>query len=436
MKKIFWLLVFIVLLGFAYSQPIFDFTWKVTKITDGDTIYVSTWWKSFKVRILWIDTPESYLYQIKDYKYYGCGIPAKHFAIDLLSWWTFAFYKDNLAKSVDKYWRKLRFVKILSGNLQANKTYGYSILKQWLANFYKWENHSFTGIYKQIDEENEISWKWMYNPFCRAQDAYVKKNHTFSGWKINQIIDKVLLSKNNFHYRLQNAKFDELKTLTWTIIFVDPDDAKLTWWQLGQLKQNGNIVLAYVSIWEAEPYRSYWKSSWVDANWKPTDKAPSWLWPKNTDWDSYYVKYRLTWWQDIVFKQIDKIKNAWYDGVVLDTLDTYSYWMWNWTGDDYDDKMVDFVWKIRKHLWDYLAIIPNGWLPLVEKTWYLDLINGQLTESLFSLNNKERPQEQKDWQLKYLNKVKQAGKQVFDIEYISWDNDLVCKYYDWIVLKK
>jgi hypothetical protein len=36
------------------------------------------------------------------------------------------------------------------------------------------------------------------------------------------------------------------------------------------------------------------------------------------------------------------------------------------------------------------------------------LINGFLTESLFSTNNQERPDDEKNWQLQYLNQVKDA----------------------------
>ncbi len=434
MKKILFLFTLFLLFSFSYAQPIFDFTWTVTKIIDGDTVYASTWWTAFKVRILWMDTPEKYLFWwIKDYKYYWCWVSASHFAVEkLVKWKKYWFYKDSLAKSVGKYWRKLRFINLWNENsLTYTWTYWYSILKQWLANFYKYENQTFSWIYKQIDDENKIAWKWMYNPFCKAQDKYVKKNwHRSWSWEIQNIIDKTLLSKKNFHYQLQNAKFNQLKNLSWTIIFVDPEDSKLTWWQLWQLKQNGNIIIAYLSIWEAENYRAYWNNNWKT-------NSPSWLGEENPSWTwSYYVKYRLTWWQNIVFNEIDKIKNIWYDWVVLDTLDTYSYRMWNGTWNDYDQKMVDFVWKIRKHLWDYLAIIPNGWLQLVENTWYLDLINWQLTEDLFSYKNKERTDTDKKWQLQYLNKVKQAWKQVFDIDYISWDNNLVCKYYDFIKEKE
>jgi len=436
MKKIIWLILFIYSFTIpAYAQTTFDFNGNITKITDWDTIYVSTWWTNFKVRILWIDTPESYLFWwIKKYKFYWCWISASNYAKkNLKIWKNYNFYKDNLAKNIDKYWRKLRFLKIGTWILTDSKTYWYNILKQWLANFYKYENQTFSWVYKKIDDENKILWKWMYNIFCKTQDQYIKQNWKRNWWgEINTIIDETLKSKTNFHYQLQKANFNDLKNLTWTVIFLSPEDINLTTEQVNELKNNWNILIAYLSIWEAETYQNYWDSSWIDSNWKLTNKAPNWLWEKNPNWDSYKVKYWLTWWQNIIFNQIKNIKNKWYDWILLDTVDTYWYWSWYKWVSDADKKMINFIWKIRNYLWDYLAIIPNWWLPLVKKTWYLDLINGQLTESLFSYKNKERTQNDKDWQLQYLNKVKQAWKQVFDIDYIKDNNDLVCKYYDFI----
>jgi hypothetical protein len=58
---------------------------------------------------------------------------------------------------------------------------------------------------------------------------------------------------------------------------------------------------------------------------------------------------------------------------------------------------------------------------------------------LFSVNQKVRSFTDRQWQLQYLNKVKDLGKVVMDIDYIkiksqtfTGDNDLVCKYYDFI----
>jgi endonuclease YncB( thermonuclease family) len=73
------------------------------RITDGDTIYAMSGDEKVKIRLLGFDTPESYLYDIKDYKYYGCGYPAKDFTTENLLGKTFGFYKDDEAKDVDQY---------------------------------------------------------------------------------------------------------------------------------------------------------------------------------------------------------------------------------------------------------------------------------------------------------------------------------------------
>jgi hypothetical protein len=52
----------------------------------------------------------------------------------------------------------------------------------------------------------------MYNVFCSAQDAYIKQNKTYK--PVKDFVNEIVKSKTNFHYQLQNAKFDELKTLT------------------------------------------------------------------------------------------------------------------------------------------------------------------------------------------------------------------------------
>ncbi len=419
----------------------FSFTWTLTSIIDWDTIKVYTWTNinnPFKIRLLWFDTPEKYLFNIKDYKYYWCWITASNFAEKKLKIWKiYNFFSDNLAKKEDKYWRKLRFLQLSTWSLTSSWTYWYQILKQWLANYYKYENHSFTWIYQKIDNENKLLQKWMYNSFCKAQNNYIKTNWKRKWWEINKIIEQVLKSKHNFHYQLQKANFDKLKTLKDTIIFLEIDDINLTPEQVNELKNNWNILIWYVSIWEAETWRDYWNKNWINSNWNLTSKAPSWLWKKNPNWNSYKVKFWENWWKNIVFKRIDKIKNAWYDGILMDVVDVYDYWQNQVPNDkkvtDADDKMVQFIKEIREHLWNYLAIIPNQWFELVEKPWYLNLINWFLTESVFSSNNKERKEEDKNWQTQYLDQVTWAWKIVMDIDYIpSSKNDLVCKYYDYV----
>lgn len=90
-------------------------------------------------------------------------------------------------------------------------------------------------------------------------------------------------------------------------------------------KQNGGsrLVIAYMSIGEAEDYRYYWNADW-------SKNAPAWLAGENSNWPgNYKVKYWNKEWQDIIYgndlSYIKKIIDAGYNGVYLDIIDAYEY---------------------------------------------------------------------------------------------------------------
>jgi cysteinyl-tRNA synthetase, unknown class len=91
------------------------------------------------------------------------------------------------------------------------------------------------------------------------------------------------------------------------------------------------IVLAYLSIGEAESYRYYWSRVW---GWFPTFMKPilpnwalpSWRSKLNRDWGgNYAVNYWEPSWQNIIVGEgqyLDKILKAGFDGVWLDKVDS------------------------------------------------------------------------------------------------------------------
>ncbi|MFQ5795846.1 MAG: endo alpha-1,4 polygalactosaminidase [Candidatus Bipolaricaulia bacterium] len=90
-------------------------------------------------------------------------------------------------------------------------------------------------------------------------------------------------------------------------------------------KANGGsrLVIAYMSIGEAEDYRYYWQ-----AEWKPN--PPSWLAEENPDWPgNYKVRYWDRNWQNVIYESNDsylkKILDAGFDGVYLDIIDAFEY---------------------------------------------------------------------------------------------------------------
>ncbi len=95
--------------------------------------------------------------------------------------------------------------------------------------------------------------------------------------------------------------------------------------QMNQLKHKSNggqrLLIAYMSIGEAEDYRYYWQTDW-------SSNPPVWLEKENPDWKgNYYVQYWNPQWQNIIYGNADsyiqKIIDAGFDGTYLDVVDAF-----------------------------------------------------------------------------------------------------------------
>lgn len=121
---------------------------------------------------------------------------------------------------------------------------------------------------------------------------------------------------------LENSLYDIL-----IIDLFDNDGAALTSDDISrlQVKPGGGtrLVLAYMSIGEAEDYRYYWKNIWmVD--------PPSWLGKENKQWKgNYKVHYWKDEWQSLLLGDenayLDLILSKGFDGVYLDLVDAFWY---------------------------------------------------------------------------------------------------------------
>lgn len=122
-----------------------------------------------------------------------------------------------------------------------------------------------------------------------------------------QFIDAICAT--NYDMVIMDMFFDGLE-------FTSDEIARL------RLKKNGGtrMVIAYMSIGEAEDYRYYWDKSWKRGN-------PSWLDKENPRWKgNYKVKYWNPEWQAIIFDYLSLIINAGFDGVYLDIIDAFEYY--------------------------------------------------------------------------------------------------------------
>lgn len=107
----------------------------------------------------------------------------------------------------------------------------------------------------------------------------------------------------------------------------DNNGEKLTADELKILKQKSNgssrLVIAYMSIGEAEDYRYYWQRQW-------NHKPPVWLDRENPQWEgNFKVRYWEPSWQKIILgdneSYFDMILQTGFDGVYLDIIDAFEY---------------------------------------------------------------------------------------------------------------
>jgi len=146
-----------------------------------------------------------------------------------------------------------------------------------------------------------------------------------------------LKDAKNFLYLLNTGLYDTKKAFLGAIKSTDYDvviidlffrgNDQLSVEELASLKTKSNgasrLVIAYMSIGEAEDYRYYWRSEWKSS-------PPSWLAGENPDWPgNYKVRYWNADWQKIIFGEDDSylelILDAGFDGVYLDIIDAFEY---------------------------------------------------------------------------------------------------------------
>jgi len=176
---------------------------------------------------------------------------------------------------------------------------------------------SFAADHRELDDipdfpipiygENGTS----INTLADAQNFLYLIDPTVKYNSKGEFIDAV--AATNYDVVLIDLFYDELTELT---------PADIT--QLKTKHNNGSrLVIAYMSIGEAENYRYYWDAAWVTS-------PPSWLKGENPDWPgNYKVEYWDPAWQAVIFgndeSYLHKIMAAGFDGVYLDIIDAFEY---------------------------------------------------------------------------------------------------------------
>ena len=196
------------------------------------------------------------------------------------------------------------------------------------------------------------------------------------------------------------------------------------------------IVLAYMSIGEAESYRYYWSPLWAMS-------APSWLGPENRTWrGNYLVRFWERGWQRLIFDSgssplrrlaelhsptsmpyLDQILEAGFDGVYLDRVDAFEGWLKERATAERD--MVELVKAIAAHARARrpgFLIVPQNGEELLRHPDYVSVLDGVAKEDLFyGIGGDGVPNAEDDVKasLADLAAAKAARLPVFVVEYLS-----------------
>ncbi len=188
---------------------------------------------------------------------------------------------------------------------------------------YEEHENKIEKIYKFGDKKDYpvyISPSWDLDVIPELKD-YSKTNNVNDLKDVKNFIYMI----NPANYRRKREFLKELKESEYDLLIIDLffNREIITAEEINYLKikPNGDkrIVLAYLSVGEAENYRYYWKKRW-------NRKKPSFIVKRNDRWpNSYIVKFWYMRWWEILEGYMDKINQSNFDGVVFDVVDTHLY---------------------------------------------------------------------------------------------------------------
>jgi len=232
------------------------------------------------------------------------------------------------------------------------------------------------------------------------------------------------LSHEDFAYQLQGYQFEKIRDSGFSLFVLGVGIAGNSPERLQELKDaysGERRILCYLSIGEAEDYRSYWKAEWKR-------NPPDFLDGANERWrGNYRVMYWDPDWQKIIFgtpeSLLDEIIALGFDGVYLDIVDGYAYFEERGRTSAAAE-MVDFISCLSsyaRHKKPGFGVFPQNAEELgIRFPEYLEIVDGIGVEDLFygnPLPGKPSPESWTQERIHNLDKWKEAGKPVLTVDY-------------------
>jgi cysteinyl-tRNA synthetase, unknown class len=238
-------------------------------------------------------------------------------------------------------------------------------------------------------------------------------------------------------YQLQKLDVPHAAASPFDLLVIDyshdgSQDQVVTADEMAQLKRKPDgsrrLVLAYVSVGEAEDYRFYWNDAWKG-------QKPAWLLPENKEWKGNFpVCFWEPGWQQVVCGSpnayLDRVQALGFDGVYLDKCDVFEDMKERLpkvaaTRPNLERDMVQFITGISRYLKShdpgFLIVMQNAEV-LLEHKDLVQAIDGVAKESLlFGLNGPEKVNapDEVEFATNLLQKARAAGKAVLAVEYLN-----------------
>jgi cysteinyl-tRNA synthetase, unknown class len=248
---------------------------------------------------------------------------------------------------------------------------------------------------------------------------------------------RTLAAAKSWGYQLQKIDPAALAAAPYDVLVIDysrdgSDDRALTADEIRKLKTKPDgarrIVLAYLSIGEAEKYRYYWQPGW-----DTSALAPPWLAQPNKRYlTNFPVRYWHADWQAIVFRgensYLSRILSAGFDGIYLDRVDVHQEF--EKENPAAAEQMIAFVKALAAHarlLKPGFLIVPQNGEELLEEAGYRAAIDAIAKEDLlFGAGRSKHPnsQQQTDEGVGYLKLMTRDRKPVFVVEYLDNPQDI------------
>jgi len=235
---------------------------------------------------------------------------------------------------------------------------------------------------------------------------------------------KSLIYTTSFDIILQGVDTEKISELSSDLVIIDYSfdgsaDKELTKEDVNIIRRSGKKVFAYLSVGEAEDYRFYWKDEYYY-------NPPEWIYKENPNWPgNYMVRYWHSEWQNIVFEYLKRIMDKDFDGVFLDTVDTYVEFADKDSNYDYSRLMINFLNKIillscDVRCTDFYIVLNNSEDLVFKDKFLFDNVSGFIAESVYT-DGSDNYQSDKDITRRESNLIQLQRKKkcIMLIEYLK-----------------